>query len=159
MPMAYHGGMTQSPVRRVLFVCLGNICRSPSAEAVLRHMAPDLEIDSAGTGNWHVGDAPYGPAIKAGAARGYDLSPLRARQFRPADYDAFDEILVMDHSNFEDVEAQRPAGNTTPVRLFLDYAPDQPVREVPDPYYTRDFDEALDLIEQASRGFLTARKG
>ncbi|WP_193140598.1 MULTISPECIES: low molecular weight protein-tyrosine-phosphatase [unclassified Meridianimarinicoccus] len=146
--------MTRSPVRRVLFVCLGNICRSPSAEGVLRALAPDLEIDSAGTGNWHVGKPPYGPAIRAAKTRGYDLSSLRARQFSHHDFTAFDEILVMDHSNLADVEAQRPSGATTPVRLFLDYAPDQPVREVPDPYYTRDFDEALDLIEVASRGFI-----
>ncbi|MEV8465716.1 low molecular weight protein-tyrosine-phosphatase [Fluviibacterium sp. DFM31] len=146
--------MTRSPVRRVLFVCLGNICRSPSAEGVLRALAPDLEIDSAGTGNWHVGEPPYGPAIRAARARGYDLSALRARQFSHRDFVAFDEILVMDRSNLADVEAQRPSGVPTPVRLFLDYAPDQPVREVPDPYYTRDFNEALDLIEAASRGFI-----
>lgn len=147
-------GMTHTPVRRILFVCLGNICRSPTAEAVLRAMAPGLEIDSAGTSDWHVGEAPYGPAIRAGAARGYDLKPLRARQIQPSDFETFDEIIVMDAGNARDVEALRPHGADTPVRLFLNDAPDQPLRDVPDPYYTRDFSQTLDLVEQACRGLL-----
>ena len=88
--------------------------------------------------------------------RGYDLSRLRARQFHEGDFDAFDLILVMDRSNLRNVETLRPPGNATPVELFLDYAPGQPVREVPDPYYTRGFDEALDLIELAGEGLLRA---
>ena len=144
--------------RSLLFVCLGNICRSPAAEGVARHMAGaselNLEIDSAGTGDWHVGDPPYGPMQSAAKSRGYDLSRLRARQFHEGDFDAFDLILVMDRSNLRNVEALRPPGNATPVELFLDYAPGQPVREVPDPYYTRGFDEALDLIELAGEGLL-----
>ncbi len=143
---------------RILAVCLGNICRSPTAEAVLRAIATqaglDLELDSAGTGGWHAGEPPYGPAIRAGAARGYDLAPLRARQVTRADFDRFDLILVMDRANLEDLERLRPAGNATPVRLFLSHAPETGTDEVPDPYYTRRFDEVLDLVEAAARGLV-----
>lgn len=139
---------------RILFVCLGNICRSPAAEGVVRAMAPGAALDSCGTGGWHVGEAPYGPMQVAAQARGYDLSGLRARQFRVADFDLFDLILCMDAQNLADVEAQRPAGNATPVRLFTDYAPERGADKVPDPYYTRDFDGALDLIEACARGLL-----
>lgn len=142
----------------VLFVCLGNICRSPSAEGVVAAKAADagvpLRTDSAGTSDWHVGDPPYGPMISAASARGVDLSALRARQFSVADFDSFDLIVVMDAKNRADVEALRPAGSSTPVRLFMEYAPDAGTREVPDPYYTRDFDGALDLIERAADGLL-----
>lgn len=135
-------------VRRVLCVCLGNICRSPTAEAVLRAQASarglDLMVDSAGTGGWHVGKPPYPPAITAAARRGYDLSPLRARRFTAADFDAFDLILAMDRSNLDDIERLRPAGHSTPVRLFLGDA------DLPDPYYTGAFDAVLDLVEAGS---------
>ena len=128
---------------KVLCVCLGNICRSPAAEAALRARAPDWEIDSAGTGNWHVGQPPYGPMIAAAAARGLDLAALRARQVTPRDFERFDLIVVMDEANRRDVEAIRPSGAATPVRLFAG-------GPVPDPYYTRDFEGALDLIEAAA---------
>lgn len=136
---------------RILFVCLGNICRSAAAEGVFRQIAPQVETDSAGTGHWHVGEPPYGPMQDAARARGYDLSDLRARQFRPADFERFDLIIAMDDANLRDIEAQRPAENTTPVRLFTDYAPEAGMDHVPDPYYTRDFNGALDLIEQAAQ--------
>lgn len=143
---------------RILFVCLGNICRSPSAEAVTRARAPGLSLDSAGTGGWHAGEPPYGPMQQAARARGYDMSALRARQFRRADFDDFDLILAMDGQNLSDIEDLRPAGNATPVRLFTDYLPDNSVfagaTEVPDPYYTRDFDGALRLIENCADGLL-----
>lgn len=139
---------------RILFVCLGNICRSPTAEAVLRAMAPDLTVDSAGTGDWHVGNPPHGPAIRAAARRGYDLAGLRARQITAADFDRFDLILVMDDANLRDVEALRPGASTTPVRKLLDHAPEVGATAVPDPYYTGDFDAALDLIEAGCRGVL-----
>lgn len=142
---------------RILCVCLGNICRSPTAEAVLRSMGGDrIEVDSAGTGGWHAGEPPYGPSVEAGARRGYDLSSLRARQIRATDFHDFNLILAMDAENLSDIERIRPRGSQTPVRLFLDYAPEIAVREVPDPYYTRDFDGALDLIEAASRGVLAS---
>ena len=140
---------------RVLCVCLGNICRSPTAEAVLRSKGGDrLDVDSAGTGDWHVGKTPYGPAIEAGRRRGFDLAPLRARQVTGTDFADFDLILAMDVQNLSDIEGLRPDGDQTPVRLFLSYAPETGRSEVPDPYFTGDFDEALDLIEAAAEGFL-----
>ncbi|WP_394179298.1 low molecular weight protein-tyrosine-phosphatase [Yoonia maritima] len=129
---------------RILFVCLGNICRSPAAEGVVRAMAPHLTLDSAGTGGWHVGDPPYGAMQEAAGQRGYDLSPLRARQFTAEDFDAFDLIVAMDRQNRADIERLRPRGNDTPVRLMA-------AQDVPDPYYTRDFDGCLDIIEDAAR--------
>ncbi|WP_457646980.1 low molecular weight protein-tyrosine-phosphatase [Profundibacter sp.] len=143
---------------RILFVCLGNICRSPSAEGVFRRLSQkaglDLEIDSAGTGGWYVGKAPYGPMQDAALQRGYDLSDLRARQFHSGDFDGFDLIIGMDGENIADIESLRPAGNTTPVRLFTDYAPKSGADHVPDPYYTRDFEGSLALIEEASLGLI-----
>ncbi|MEQ9261244.1 MAG: low molecular weight protein-tyrosine-phosphatase [Roseovarius sp.] len=141
---------------RILFVCLGNICRSPTAEGVLRALAPELEIDSCGTSGWHLGEPPYGPMQDAARARGYDLSGLRARRFTPADFERFDLILAMDAQNLSDIEAQRPTGNATPVRLFTDYAPGAGMDHVPDPYYTRDFDGTLDIVETAARGLVAA---
>ena len=128
---------------RVLFVCLGNICRSPAAEGVMRELAPDWTIDSAGTSGWHIGDPPYGPMVAAAAKEGIDLAPLRARQFTPADFDNFDLIVAMDAKNLADIERLRPQGSTTPVRMMAD-------ADVPDPYYTRDFDGALAMISAAA---------
>lgn len=143
--------------RRILFVCLGNICRSPAAEAVLRHKAGRagrrLEIASAGTGDWHAGDPPHPPMVRAARARGYDLSRQRARQISPGDFDRFDLILVADDANLRDVEAIRPPGNATPVELFAPYAGGAETA-IPDPYYTGDFDGALDLVERAADGLL-----
>lgn len=132
---------------RILCVCLGNICRSPTAEAVLRAHLTNAEIDSAGTSNWHVGQPPYGPAIEAAAARGIDLSPLRARQVSPADFHRFDLILAMDTDNLSDLQGMAPIDADGGLHLFL-----EPVggADVPDPYYTRDFEGALDLIEDAA---------
>ena len=136
---------------RILFVCLGNICRSPAAEGVFRSLAPDLHIDSAGTSGWHIGDPPYGPMQDAARARGIDISSMRARQFEPTDFNRFDLIVAMDAKNLAAVDALRPAGNATPVRLLTDYAPDQGADHVPDPYYTRDFHGTLDLIETCAK--------
>ena len=136
---------------KILFVCLGNICRSPTAEGVFRAMAPEVEADSAGTGVWHVGESPYGPMQAAAKARGYDLSSLRARQFERGDFARFDLIIAMDADNLANIERLRPAGSETPVRLFTDYE-DSAAEAVPDPYYTRDFDGTLDLIECCARG-------
>lgn len=147
---------------RVLFVCLGNICRSPSAEGVFAALSAgvadglDVQIDSAGTSDWHVGEPPYGPMQAAARARGYDLSQLRARQFTAQDFDDFDLIIGMDADNVINMERLRPPGNETPLRVFTDYAPDRGADHVPDPYYTRDFNQTLDLVEAASRGLITA---
>jgi len=142
---------------RILFVCLGNICRSPSAEAVVRKLASDrgvtLELDSAGTGDWHVGNPPYGPMQEAAARRGYDLSPLRARQVSVADFGKFDLILAMDGQNLSDLRQMAPP-NGAELRLMTDFAPHTGADHVPDPYYTRDFDGALDLIEITATGLL-----
>lgn len=141
---------------RILFVCLGNICRSPAAQGVFRGLCPDAETDSAGTSDWHAGEPPYGPMQAAARARGLDISDLRARQVTAADFGAFDLIVAMDADNMDRVEALRPAGNETPLRLFTDYARDSGADHVPDPYYTRDFDGCLDLIEAAARGLQSA---
>lgn len=142
----------------VLFVCLGNICRSPAAEGVYSRMATaagiEASADSAGTSNWHIGYEPYAPMQDAAGQRGYELSHLRARQFRVSDFDEFDLIIGMDNANIGDMESMRPTGNVTPIRLFLDYAPRTAETEVPDPYYTRDYEQALDLIEEAAKGLV-----
>ncbi len=142
--------------RSILFVCLGNICRSPSAEAVLRQRGDGLglNLDSAGTGDWHLGEPPCPGMVRAAATRGYDLSGLRARQIEPDDFSRFDLIIGMDPSNLEDIEAVRPPGATTPARLFTDYAPETGATHIPDAYFTQDYDGALDLIEACAEGLL-----
>ena len=142
--------------RSILFVCLGNICRSPSAEAVVQQRAEGLglNLDSAGTGDWHVGEPPCPGMVRAAAARGIDISGLRARQIDAADFARFDLIVGMDPSNIEDIEAIRPPGTSTPARLFTDYAPETGATHIPDAYYTRDYDGALDLIEACAEGLL-----
>lgn len=137
---------------RILFVCLGNICRSPAAEGVFRARAPQHTTDSAGTSGWHIGDPPYGPMQNAARARGIVIGDLRARQFVADDFDRFDLIIGMDANNIADIESMRPAGNDTPVRLLTDFAFSIDADHVPDPYYSRDFDGALDLIEAAVEG-------
>lgn len=141
---------------RILFVCLGNICRSPSAEAVVRKLGKgrDLVLDSAGTSDWHVGAPPYGPMQEAADARGYPMADLRARQFDRRDFDRFDLIVAMDGDNLARIEALRPPGNRTELCLMTDFAPETGLGAVPDPYYTRDFDGALDLIERCAEGLL-----
>lgn len=142
----------------ILFVCLGNICRSPTAEGVFRAraaragLADHLEIDSAGTGDWHVGHPPDRRAIAAAASRGYDLAGLRARQVATSDFHRFGWILAMDHANLRDLAALRPRAFEGHLGLFLDVAPELDVREVPDPYYggADGFERVLDLIETAS---------
>ncbi len=137
---------------RVLFVCLGNICRSPSAEGVLRARAGAagvaVTVDSAGTGGWHVGETPDRRAQAEARKRGYDLSAQRARQVIAQDFDDFDLIFAMDRSNLAALSRLRPKDAGAELSLFLDLLPGQPLREVPDPYYEDGFDTVLDLIEE-----------
>jgi protein-tyrosine phosphatase len=151
----------------VLFVCLGNICRSPTAEGVLRHLikeeAPELNvvIDSAGTAAYHVGDPPDPRTQRAALRRGIDLSGLRARQVIRGDFSKFDLILAMDRQNLRDLTSLRPAASPALLRLFMEYAPysesaPHSYLEVPDPYYGDDgaFERALDLTTLAARGLV-----
>lgn len=144
---------------KILFVCLGNICRSPTAEAVFRARAlaagKTVLVDSAGTASWHVGQPPDDRACATAASRGYDMSALRARQVEHEDFLLCDHILAMDSNNLHDLQAMRPQGGAKP-RLFLEFAPDAALRDVPDPYSGGDhgFIHVLNLIEQASDGLL-----
>ncbi|MBU3058448.1 low molecular weight protein-tyrosine-phosphatase [Pseudomonas indica] len=151
---------------RVLFVCLGNICRSPTAEGVFRHRVREagleerIHIDSAGTGDWHVGKAPDSRTCRAARLRGYDLSGLRARQFQREDFERFDLVLAMDRSNLRHIQAVRPATARAELDLFLRRY-DMALDEVPDPYYGGEdgFEQVLDLIERASDALLAEIKG
>lgn len=152
---------------QVLFVCLGNICRSPTAHGVFQEVVKraGLEervlIDSCGTGNWHVGSPPDARAVEAAARRGFDLTELRARQICAGDLDVYDYVLVMDRQNLADVrDIWRQNGGTEP-ELFLGYGRTGLTDEVPDPYYggERGFEDVLNLIEDASEGLLEMIRG
>jgi len=146
----------------VLFVCMGNICRSPTAEAVFREQAKRagllerLAIESAGIGDWHVGQPPDGRAITHARRRGYDLEPLRARQVCREDFARFDYILAMDLRNLRDLKTLMPPGYNGYVGLLLDFAPKLGLREVPDPYFgaADGFETVLELTERACEGLL-----
>ncbi len=146
----------------VLFVCLGNICRSPSAEGVVRHLAaletPPLamQIDSAGTAGYHIGAPPDRRSQAAARRRGIDISGLRARRVQPEDYEKFDLMLAMDRENLRALEQGRPRNARAQLRLFLEYAPQTGLLEVPDPYYgsEQDFELVLDLCTAAARGLI-----
>ncbi|MDO3382707.1 low molecular weight protein-tyrosine-phosphatase [Gilvimarinus algae] len=147
---------------KVLFVCLGNICRSPTAEGLFKARIAEagleamIHTDSAGTGGWHVGNPPDPRAIKAAADRGIDIRGLRARQVSEEDFARFDYVLAMDEANLSDLQALRPRTAQCQLKLYLDYAEDTDETEVPDPYYGGDegFLRVLDLIEQAADGLL-----
>jgi len=145
--------------KHILLVCLGNICRSPAAEGVLRakakHRGLNLVIDSAGTGAWHEGNPPDGRMIKTTAKRGYDIGRQRARQVALLDFTKFDYLLAMDLSNHTDLLDLAPANRSCDIRLFLDFA-DCEEREMPDPYYGGGdgFSQVVDLIELGVNGFL-----
>lgn len=146
----------------VLFVCLGNICRSPTAHGVFQRVVRDagLEeqicIDSAGTGDWHIGHGPDRRALVSARQRGYDLSELVARQVTTEDFDRFHYVLAMDSQNLGNLERMKPSNYRGHLGLFLEFALHHNVEEVPDPYYggDRGFEEVLDMVEDASRGLL-----
>lgn len=151
---------------KVLFVCMGNICRSPTAEGVFRQHVRNarldgrITIDSAGTGDWHIGKKPDLRACRAAASRGYDLSALTARQVSVDDFRRFDLILAMDQDNLKRLKALRPSDSRAEIDLFLRrFNPAE--KAVPDPYYGGDdgFDHVLDLIEQGSRALLDELRG
>jgi len=148
--------------QRVLFVCMGNICRSPTAEGVTRAIAEKkglvdrFEFDSAGTHGYHVGNPPDVRARQAAARRGYDLAPLRARQVNEFDFECFDHILAMDRDNLELLRKSCPEAHLGKLGLFLEYATRGTSDEVPDPYYggPEGFERVLDMIEDAADGLL-----
>ncbi len=139
-------------MKPILFVCLGNICRSPAAEAVFRRRARvaglAVEADSAGTGAWHLGAPPHREMIAEGARRGYDLRPLRARQVVSGDFARFGMVLAMDRSVFSDL-GQMPLPHGAALRMFLRDGGD-----VPDPWYTGDFARTLDCVEEGVAALL-----
>jgi protein-tyrosine phosphatase len=146
---------------RVLFVCLGNICRSPTAEGVFRQRAADQGLrdvlaDSAGTSGWHIGKRPDPRTLRAAERRGYDLSLLRGRQVKVDDFTAFDLILAMDQQNLADLRKIAPRHHSASLGLLLDYADDLSLRDVPDPYYggEQGFDQVLHMIERACDGLI-----
>ena len=147
---------------KVLCVCLGNICRSPTAEGVLRALAErefpglDLEVDSAGIADYHVGEPPDRRTVAAARRRGYDLSALRARQVTPEDYQRFDYVLAMDRANLSELEARQLSDATAKVALFLSFADGTGYDEVPDPYYggPAGFERVLDLLDDAMTGLI-----
>jgi protein-tyrosine phosphatase len=147
---------------KVLFVCMGNLCRSPMAEGVFRqHVAQagldgQIAIDSAGTHDYHVGEPPDPRAQRAAGRRGYDLSALRGRQVSRADFVEFDYVLAMDAVNLRALERLCPPQHAHKLRLFMEFGAEFAPREVPDPYYggEQGFEHVLDMVEEASRGLL-----
>lgn len=153
--------MSTEPVK-ILFVCLGNICRSPSAEAVARakieakNLQDRIEVASAGTGAWHVGKSPDERARAEAEGRGYSMAGFRAAQVSAADFFAFDHIVAMDHDNLAELQDRAPADGVAQLSLLMDHAPHLGRSEVPDPYYGgRDgFSLVLDMIEAGVGGLL-----
>ena len=147
---------------RVLFVCMGNICRSPTAEGVFKHfvaeagLAKHILSDSAGTHDYHIGEPPDPRAREAAVRRGYDLGALHGRQVSLRDFSEFDYVLAMDETNRKLLERLCPPQHSHKLKLFMEFADAPALREVPDPYYggAQGFDQVLDLVEQASRGLL-----
>lgn len=147
---------------KVLFVCMGNICRSPTAEGIFRHLVREaaleeqILIDSAGTHDYHIGKPPDRRAQAAAAQRGYDLSALRGRQVARSDFDEFDYILAMDAENLANLNRIKPPQYRAQVGLFLEHSRRFSEREVPDPYYggAQGFEHVLDMVEDAAAGLL-----
>ena len=153
-----------APELSVLFVCLGNICRSPTAEGVFRKRLEDaglaerIRIDSAGTGGYHVGARPDARAMAAAQARGIDLGAIRARKVAEEDFHGFDLILAMDEDNLRALQGIAPAEARAELALLLDYTADRRGHAVPDPYYggKNGFEQVLDLVDEACAGLLEA---
>lgn len=147
---------------KVLFVCMGNICRSPSAEGVFRKLVEDqqltgvIEIDSAGTHAYHVGESPDPRAQSTALSREIDLSDLRARQFESKDFNDFDYVIAMDESNYRNMNDIDPGDGKGKLHLFLEFASRHSEKEVPDPYYggNRGFERVFTMIQDASEGLL-----
>lgn len=147
---------------KVLFVCMGNICRSPTAHGVFRALVKDegleehIYIDSAGTHAYHVGNPPDPRAQETASRRGVELGDLRARKTETEDFAYFDYILAMDESNLDDLVGYTPPELVDKIRLFMDFAPELKWREVPDPYYggPSGFERVFDLVEAAAKGLL-----
>ena len=147
---------------KVLFVCMGNICRSPTAHGVFRDLVrkegldQHIEIDSAGTHAYHVGNSPDSRSQQTARNRGVDLSDLRARQVSSGDFDSYDYVVAMDQENYISLSQQCPDHLLDRIYLFMDFAPDARTREVPDPYYggAQGFERVFDLVESASGGLL-----
>jgi protein-tyrosine phosphatase len=147
----------------ILFVCMGNICRSPTAHGVMRKLLEDegeglsIELDSAGTHAWHVSEPPDPRAQRAALARDVDLSDLRARAVETSDFHEFDYILAMDNDNLANLDKIQPPNSKATVALMLSYAEKTSLQEVPDPYYggKEGFERVLDMLEDASQGLLT----
>ena len=150
----------------MLFVCMGNICRSPTAEGVFtkivaeKNLMSRFTIDSAGTHAYHVGNPPDYRAQEAALKRGVELQHLRARKVHSSDFEYFDYLLVMDDDNYAIVSNDCPREHREKVKYFLDFAPHLGIREVPDPYYgeKQGFERVLDMVEEASLGFLESLK-
>src|SRR5215472_14492795 len=153
-------------VTRILFVCTGNICRSPTAEGVFRAvveragLSDRIAVDSAGTHGYHIGEPPDARAVAHARRRGYDLSHLRARRVAQADFERFDLILACDRGRHGLLRRLADKAQHGHIAMFLDYAPGLGFDEIPDPYYgdPRDFEYVLDIIERASQGLLTVLK-
>ncbi len=151
-------------MHRILFLCLGNICRSPMAEGVFRHLVESeglgesFHIDSAGTGAWHIGDAPDQRGQQTLQKRGIDISGQRARQVRAADFEDFNLLVGMDRSNRKTLMELAPESQIHKVRLLLEFAPGAGVEEVPDPYYggASGFDKVFNLIDAGAKGLLAS---
>ena len=156
----YGNNMNLKEINSILFICMGNICRSPSAEAVFRHKAKahgiSLKIDSAGTVGAHAKEKPDHRAQKMGAERGYSFDGIKARKVTVQDFEDFDLILAMDNANLEDLQDIAPEHLQGKAMLFLDFAQNHEETEVPDPYYggANGFRYVLDLVEDASDGLL-----
>lgn len=145
---------------RVLFVCLGNICRSPTAEGIFRKLVEDkdlaqsIDVDSAGTSDWHIGEPPDTRAQATALSRGINLATLQGRKVTSDDFRRFDYVIAMDSANHQKLLALCPPGQESRLRMCLSFAPETGLLDVPDPYYDDGFDRVFQMLEAASQGLL-----